>query len=102
MFLLVLTADISYLDQMINQSRCSISKLIKKYIILKMSMKVYIFLLLFKFSQSKIGPISALAITPNGKTVISASRDRSIKMFDVSHQKEIHHFRYIHEGNFDY
>ncbi len=47
-----------------------------------------------------LGPISALAITPNGKTVISASRDRSIKMFDVSHQKEIHHFRYIHEGNF--
>lgn len=84
---------------MTNLSRCLILKPIKKYIILKMSMKVFFLTLLFGFTKL-IGPISALAITPNGKTVISASRDRSIKMFDVAHQKEIHHFRYIHEGNF--
>jgi len=37
-----------------------------------------------------------VAITPNNKFVISASKDKSIKVFDLETKEEVHHFKDAH------
>lgn len=36
-------------------------------------------------------------MSPNGKYFVSASNDRSIKIFDIQNRQEVHHFQNIHE-----
>jgi len=41
-----------------------------------------------------------VAVTSDSKYIISASWDKSIKVFDWSTKQEIHHFENIHKGKF--
>ncbi len=45
-----------------------------------------------------IGEIYCIAGTPDSKFVVSASRDKSIKIFDIATAKEVYHFKEVHNG----
>ena len=40
-----------------------------------------------------LGEIISLVVTSDSKYIISGSSDRSIKIFDLTTKKEVHHFR---------
>ncbi len=42
--------------------------------------------------------ISSVAVTPDGKFIVSASYDKSIKLFDLTTKKQVHHFKDVHKG----
>jgi len=42
--------------------------------------------------------ISDIAVTPDGKFIVSASYDKSIKLFDLATKKQVHHFKDVHKG----
>ncbi len=48
----------------------------------------------------QIGEIFSIAISPDNKFVVSGSGDKSIKIFDLETNKQIHHFADAHDGNF--
>ena len=37
-------------------------------------------------------------MTPDGRFIVSGSKDKSIKIFDLEKLQEVHHFKNIHEG----
>ncbi len=39
-----------------------------------------------------------MAVTSDGKYIISGSLDKSLKIFDLNEKREIHHFQDAHEG----
>jgi len=43
--------------------------------------------------------ILSVALTPDNKYIVSASYDKSIKVFDLQTKQLVHHFRNAHEGN---
>ena len=42
--------------------------------------------------------IESVVISKDCKLIVSASRDRSIKIFDIKTKQQIHHFQDIHQG----
>jgi len=39
-----------------------------------------------------------VAVSPDSKFIASASRDRSIKIFDLETKQQVHHFQDAHTG----
>jgi len=91
---------LSFQVQMIRQLRYSILKPNKKYIILRMLMKVILFFIRNLFIYSSLDVISSVAISNDDKYIISGSWDHTIKIFDLETKQEVHHFKNAHEGNF--
>ena len=50
----------------------------------------------------KKGAVTALAATSDSRFIISASTDKSIKMFDFNNKQQVHSFENIHEGILHY
>ncbi len=44
--------------------------------------------------------VRALAITPDGKFIVSCSDDHSIKLFDFQTKEQVHHFKDAHDCKF--
>lgn len=44
--------------------------------------------------------IMTVAMTPDGKYIVSGSLDNTIKIFDFETKQEVHHFKEAHEGNY--
>jgi len=42
--------------------------------------------------------ITSIAVSPDGKSIITGSQDKSIKIFDYKAQKQIHQFETVHTG----
>ena len=45
-----------------------------------------------------IDAITSIAISADGRFIVSGSRDRSIKIFDMHTREELHHFSGVHSG----
>lgn len=63
-------------------------------------MKVPLALSVSAKSSFTIGAIYALAISPDGKYLLSSSSDKTVKLLGLLENKELHHFRDIHAGPF--
>lgn len=50
-------------------------------------------------TTSSTGRICTIAVSQNGLFLASGSQDKSIKVFDLTTKKEIHHFVDAHDGN---
>ena len=44
-----------------------------------------------------LGVIRSVAISNDGKFIVSASEDKSIKIFDIQAKDQVHHFVDIHD-----
>ena len=42
--------------------------------------------------------MTALAVTPDGKFIVSGSADRSIKLFDLQTKQQVHHMKDVDES----
>src|SRR5437868_1687125 len=45
------------------------------------------------------GSVNAMAISPDGRFIVSGSDDNSIKILDIETKQEVHSFDNMHEGN---
>lgn len=45
-----------------------------------------------------LGDVLSLAVTPDGRHIVSGSSDLCIKIFDIEAKKEVHNFKNVHEG----
>ena len=45
-----------------------------------------------------LGQINSVAVGTNGKYIVSACKDHSIKLFDLETLQEVHHFNHVHQG----
>ena len=50
------------------------------------------------FSHEIIEEIKTLAVTPDGKHIVSGSYDRSIKILSLDTKEQVDYFRNAHEG----
>src|SRR5688500_9757263 len=67
-------------------------------IISKMYMKVLLFRL--SYLNLSLEAITNAVITSDNKYMVSASLDKSIKIFDFQTKKQIKHYENVHEGIF--
>ena len=79
--------------------KCLISKANKRSITSKKLIKVpssYLFIHIILIPS--LDWVSSVAVSPDGRYIISGSYDNSIKVFDLQSKQEIHHFQQAHQG----
>ena len=84
-------------DQQTGQSRCLMFRQKCSYVILMKRIKVYL-LLLFVINSILSDTVSSVAISSDATFLISASLDKSVKMYDLHTKQQLHHFIDIHTG----
>lgn len=58
-----------------------------------------IFLTISTLTLNLIDCIASLVISADSKFIVSASQDKSIKVFDMHTKQQLHHFQDAHTGN---
>ena len=82
-------------------SRSLICTLSSNYTTLQMYIKVPSFFLLLRHSSSFIDYVLSVAASSDNKFIVSGSKDKSIKVFDLQTKEQLHHFAAAHISTFN-
>lgn len=50
------------------------------------------------YSSSYVDDIVSMAVSADGRFIVSGSRDKSIKVFSIASKQQLHHFQDAHSG----
>ena len=93
----LLTQDFLCLDPATNLLKSLAFKVGERSFILRMLMKVD-FYVEKRIQSTLLGAVTAIVISADGRTIISASEDKSIRAFDMNDQEKFKPWKNAHGG----